>query len=353
MMSVHPDTLLRDIVRADRAERPLGLTAILVIVGDYASGEKVLACLARQSAARDMELILVSDHTDTLSAAAPLLPAFGAVQLIIGDTERLPYLRAACAARAQAPIVAFNEDHAFVEPHWATSLLHVFAADERTVAVAACMTNANPRSTISRAQYAAFFARYDREAWGTGDHELDALPWHNTVYRRTALVAAARHSGVSTGEALEVEGTLQRQLREVYADARFVLTTRTSIGHVNMSRLGPALQHAVTGGRLFAADRSLQQGWSWPHRLARAGAAPLVPLVRIWRDRARLAAGQRDASDGLRLLQHATLLAIAHAAGETLGLLGGRSIAHVRRYADFECRRARFVEAEDRALLVP
>lgn len=352
MTHIHPDSLLRDIVRADRADRPLGLTAILVIVGEFAGGEKSLACLARQSVARDMELILASDRAETLAAAAPLLPAFGAVQLIVGDTQRLPYLRAACAARAQTPFIAFNEDHSFVDEGWAASLMHVFATDERISAVAACMVNPNPHSTVSRVQYAAFFARYDREAWGEGDHDLDGLPWHNTVYRRSALEVAARHSGLSTGEALEVEGTLQRQLREVRPDARFVLTTRTCIHHVNMSQLGPGLRHAVTGGRLYAADRVLQQGWSLPHRVVRAGAAPLVPLVRMWRDRARLAAGQRSVADGLVLLLHAALIAIGHATGEMIGLLVGRTIAHVQRYADFECRRARFVKAEDRALLV-
>ena len=350
MTLTHP---IREVVRDEATVGACALTAILVIVGDFAEGEKSLRCLSQQSNADQMELILASDRPDVLALSAPLLPAFGAVQLILGDVRRLPHLRAACAERARAPIVAFNEDHSFVEAEWCACLLRAFASDDRVVAVAAGMANPNSRHPVSRAQFAAFFARFTGSAWSEGEHDLDVLPWHNTVYRLQALRTVERTLGASTGQDLEVEGTLQTHLREALPDGRFVLTTRTTVHHVNVSRLAPAVRHAVLGGRLFAAERARRQQWGPARRLLQAAASPLVPFVRLWRDRHRIGVDVRGPADHLNLLAHAFVMASGHAAGEALGLLAGSTVEHVQRYADFECRRARFVQPSDRALLFP
>lgn len=346
-----PNTLGFDIVRCDTPSRALSLTAILVIVGDVASGTKSLQCLAAQTIAADMELILASDTPQTLTDAEPALSAFGAVQLVVGDVTRLPHLRGVCGTHARAPIVAFNEDHAFVAPDWAATVVRLFAGDRRVVAAGVCMSNPNPQHPVSRAQFAAFFARYAPEAWAAGDHEVDTLPWHNTVYRAEALQTVTHALGTDLGRELEVEGTLQAHLRVVMPDCRFLLSTHSLIQHVNVSRLAPAVGHAVIGGRLFAADRAAQHRWSRWRRVVQAGGSPLAPFVRLWRDRQVLSAGARGPADAVNLWSHACLMAAGHALGEMIGLLAGCDVTHVQRYADYESRRARFVQARDRALL--
>lgn len=342
--------LIAEIVHRDMPSRNCTLTAILVVVGELAGGEKSLRCLAAQTMVGEMELILTSDSRATLEQAAPYLEAFGAVQLIRGDVTRLPHLRAACAERAQTAIIAFNEDHSFVEPGWAAEILSAFDSKPYVDAVAAGMANPNPYHPVSRCQFAAYFSPFATDRWPVGRHTTPGLPWHNTVYRASALHAVT-DAGGDVGTEMEVEGSLQASIRRVLPHGQFVLTTLTTIHHANVSRLSPACRHAVLGGRLFAAYRARSMRWSRSRRLLQASAAPLVPLVRVWRDRAQLNAYSRGFGDYVRLLLHAAVMAGAHATGEFLGLVFGITLEHVMRYSDFESRRARFVHDSDRAIL--
>ena len=129
-----------------------------------------------------------------------------------------------------------------------------------------------------------------------------------------------------------------------------MLAARTATHHVNVSVLAPACRHAFVGGRLFAAERSARLGWSMLRRVVHAMGSPLVPIVRLARDRQLLNETVRSPLDAASLWLHAYVLAFCHAAGEATGLLFG-AVDQVPVYSNFECRRARFVRAADVELL--
>ena len=247
---------------------------------------------------------------------------------------------------ARAPYVVFCEDHSFPEPNWAAELIGAFEADARVAAVAPAMFNPNPVHPVSRAQFAAFFARAGRDRWEPGNHVMEGLPWHNSAYRADVL----RAMGDELGNELVVEGFLQERIKRMRPASRFMLAAGTSTHHVNVSALGPACRHAFVGGRIFAAERGRRHGWSWLKRIAHATGSPLVPIVRLARDRKLLNATVRSPLDGASLYLHAYAMLVCHAAGEATGLLfGARDQVPV--YSNFECRRARFVRAADVKLL--
>lgn len=340
--------MIREVLPSADPRATPRMTAILVICGPFRSGAKAMRLLAEQDAVADMEMILVTDLPENFEAAAPYLAHFGATQRIVGDVRYLPHLRAACALRARAQCVAFCEDHSFLEPTWAGELMATFESDERVAAVAPVMVNPNPEPPVSRAQFAAYFARAGRDRWEPGRHVVAGLPWHNTAYRTDVL----RTFGDALGNALEVEGFLQDAIARMTPPLHFVLTARTATHHVNVSKLGPASRHAFVGGRLFAVKRSARLQWGLARRLVQAMGSPLVPIVRLARDRHLLNAVVRGPLDALNLWLHALVMALAHAAGEATGfLIGGDDL--VSTYSNFECRRARFVREADVVLLEP
>jgi hypothetical protein len=339
-------SVVRDVLPSPDPARDPRLSAILVICGPFRSAEKVMRHLAAQSAAADMELIVATDIAANFDEAGKYFPHFAAVQKIVGDVRFLPALRAACVMRARAPYVVFGEDHSFPEPTWGAELIGAFESDSRVVAVAPVMVNPNPVHPVSRAQFAAYFARAGRDRWEPGNHVVNGLPWHNSAYRTDVL----RTFGEELGRAMEVEGFLQESIAQAMPDSRFVLAARTATHHVNVSVLGPACRHGFVGGRIFAAKRSVRLGWSPIWRFVHAMSSPLVPFVRLSRDRQLLNATVRSPLDAVNLWMHAFAMAVSHAAGEATGLLFGAA-NQIPVYSNFECRRARFVRPADRMLL--
>jgi hypothetical protein len=339
---------IREILPSADPRQSPRLSAILAISGPCGGGEKALRHLAAQTVAAEMEMIVATDLPENFEAAAPLLQQFGAVQRVVGDVRYLPHLRAACAMRARAPYVAFCEDHSFPEPTWAAELVAAFDSDANVVAVCPAMVNPNPVHPVSRAQFSAYFARAGRDRWAPGLHVVAGLPWHNTAYRADVL----RAFGDTLGHDLEVEGMLQEQIVRRFPSSYFVLNTRVATHHVNVSRLWPACLHAFVGGRLYALERSARLGWSPLRRVVQALASPLVPFVRLARDRHLLNASVRGPIDAVNLWMHALIMALFHAAGEAAGCVLGPADL-VPTYSNFECRRARFVRAADVMLLEP
>ena len=81
-------------------------------------------------------------------------------------------------------------------------------------------------------------------------------------------------------------------------------------------------------------------------------ASPLIPFVRLARDRHLLNGAVRGPFDGVNLWLHALTMALFHAAGEAVGNVAARTDL-IPAYSNFECRRARFVRAADVSLLEP
>jgi hypothetical protein len=335
---------IHEVIEASAPRRPARLTAILAISGTFASGAKALRLLSEQSAVADIELLLFSESRSILDAAAALLAPFASFQRILGDTSRLPSLRTEALALARSPIIAYCEDHSFLEPSWGSALLNSFDSDARVLAVAPAFINPNPDHPISRALFTAHFGPWDKANWPCGEQPIDALPWHNTAYRRADLIAL----GAEVAQLLVVECHLQQAVKKLHPDGILIFNTTTATHHANASLLSAACRQALVGGRLFAAERWVRSHWSLGRRLIQAAASPLIPILRLWRSRAML--NQSAQGDLLELWAYAWIIALFHAAGEATGNLFGIGDS-IGIYSNFECRRARFVRYSDQAIL--
>jgi hypothetical protein len=336
---------IHEVIKVADPSHPPRLSAILAICGEFASGAKALRLLGEQTVAGDLELILVSESPTILSQALPRLAPFACFQLILGETTRLPSLRAEAAMFARSPVSAFCEDHSFLEPSWAAALLDSFAAP-RVVAAAPAFINPNPRHPLSRVLFAAHFGPWAAANWTPAQHPRPSLPWHNTAYRRADLLEL----GPAVAELLAVECHLQDAVKRLHPDGIFILNATTATHHANASRLASAFRHALVGGRMFAGERWTRGGWSRARRLLQAAATPGIPLLRMWRSRTDLIRAANGPGDTLRILAYAWVVAIVHATGELVGnLLGAGDF--VATYSNFECRRARFVQPQDLAIL--
>jgi len=335
---------IHEIIEVTKPLRPARLTAILAICGEFASGAKSLRLLTEQSVAADLELILFSESRKILDEALPVLDSFACFQRIVGDTTRLPSLRAEAVVLARSPIIAYCEDHSFLEPSWAGALLNSFDSDERVLAAAPAFINPNPGHPLSRVLFASHFGPWAKPNWPTGEHQLDSLPWHNTAYRRMDLLAL----GTEVAALLAVECHLQTAVKQLHPAGYFILNATTATHHANASILTSACQHAWVGGRMFAGERCVRHRWSLGRRLLQTAATPLIPLLRLWRNRVNL--NKSIQGDTIHLWAYAWIVALFHAAGEATGNLLGAG-DYVATYSDFECRRSRFVGRADWAVL--
>jgi hypothetical protein len=207
------------------------------------------------------------------------------------------------------------------------------------------MINPNPDSAVSRVQFLLFFGRHRKDSSSrTRFENAECLPTHNTAYRRDPLVEALRKNSFFA------EGFLQEKIRADRPTARFVLCTRTTLEHVNMSRLCPAVRQAFLGGRIFGSQRANHLGWGPASRAVRFVLFPLVPLVVIQRF-ASLLCDKTSLAKTVSNFWTAWTLQLVHAFAESIGICFGLGpVANA--YADTECDRARFVRPAERPSLL-
>lgn len=305
----------------------VSLSVILPALGGVDAASRTLACLGRQTR-RDFEVVLV-----TRDGARPDLPDLR-IRPVAVDTRLAAEAYAAGIRRAEGRVVALAEDHAFPAEDWAERLLE--AHEGAWAAVGPAIENANPRSTVSRADLVLNFLDWVEPETGPAS----SLAPHNTSYDRDALL---EHAGDDLARALTSERLLHYQMESdglyVDADAR--------VAHVNMSLWGPFLHHKFLGGWIFGGYRA--GGWSAGKRAAYALASPLVPLVRWKRILEKLLRTGARARH-LAAAPAVTLGLLFHAAGECLGYLTGPGAARerYRAYTTFETRRWELIRESDR-----
>ncbi len=182
------------------------MSVVLVTPDDVRTIRRTLRHLREQTIASALELVLVAPSLETLGLDDEDAAGLGAVQVVdLGTIEVLADARAAGVARASAPIIGFAEDHCYPAPRWAESIV----AAHRRGGDAVCpqMHNENPRSALSRA---AMVLQFCSCAAPTTTGPRPGLAWHNTSYRRDALLVY----GTELGWWLTAEGPIQDRLRE-------------------------------------------------------------------------------------------------------------------------------------------
>ena len=315
----------------------LRLSAILVTEEGGSGLDRILSCLASQSIADRIEVVIAAADPAALSIRPGLVGAFGALRIVAADTKTSATARVAAIAAAASPYVALVEDHSFPRTDlWAARLVEGLEAGHACVGPR--MVNANPQTRTSRANLAVEYAPWMR---GEGIRQVAFLPGHTSAYRRDLLLGY----GAELGDMLEAEWTLHADLGR--RGHTLLFDPRIAVAHLNYARLRRSLRLQFLSGRMFAASRA--RAWGARRRLLFFAAAPALPVKRL----AGIAPHMRAAAGGrlgaLDAMPHTFLILVASGAGEALGYLLGDG-GHREALARMEYRRSRNLLPEEEHL---
>ena len=234
---------------------------------------------------------------------------------------------------ARGPVTCVIEDHAYPAADWVERLLEAYDTPEQVGAAGACVLNANPRSSLSRANLLVAYGNWLPPLAGGLEPS-----GHNVSYRTDAV----RAYGDSLAGRISRAGSIMADLQAPRLR-----------GEGRAGGPGPprqplqALQDrgaALRRGRLFGAGKADQGRWSRPKRAAYAVLSPAIAGLRFAEIRPKLAAQRRG---GLP----AVLLALClDALGQGMGFAFGRGGAR-ERLESFELGRLRHLRGHDRRLL--
>lgn len=313
------------------------LTAVLVMPRGFGEMAEALRHLQAQTRRDAIEVVLVH----TRSRAAEIEPAAFTMfrRVVTVAVDQIPTVANAFAVALDAAtgdVIAQVEDHVFVNPGWAAAVL---AAHGRpSAAVAPRLSNANPATATSWANFLASFAE---AVAARPAGPVDSGPGHNTSYK----VAVLRQYRDDIVPLYQSERAFHYRLRQ---DGHVILhEPHARQSHLNISVPREAVNHAFLGGILFGAYRA--RPMNVVEKAVRTALAPLVPPIRLWRT-------WRTLSDTADVTTPATAwvllpaLLIAHAAGEAIGYwnLVGDIEAH---YEHFELHRLECLRPDERGLM--
>ena len=301
------------------------LAVILITPDRYETIRRTVETLRAQTARDRLELVIVSPSDETLEPDDEQLGNFSWVRTVeIGELVSTAQARAVGVRAATAPVVAFAEDHSFPEPGWAEALIRAHA--DGWSAVGPDVRNASPESVVGWADALLGQRAIDPERAAV----VADLPGRNSSYKRELLLSYEDELDAM----LEMETLLHWDVRAKGGQLYLEPAARTS--HVNHGHLPDFVREHFYVGRMFAAQRARR--WSRGRRLAYAGAAPLIPFVRL----SRILPAARRSSRRYGLLPRvlpALLLGLAvAAAGELLGYATGPGSSG-RRIVDVEFHR--------------
>lgn len=318
---------------------PSTLSAILVMPRGFGELAGAIAHLRAQTRREAIEVVLVHTGGRVHEVDASAFDGFLAFRPV--EMAALPTIAAgfvAAVAAASGDVVALVEDHVLLDPGWAASVLAAHA--HPCAAVAPCMSNGNPGTAMSWANFLVSFG----EAFGARPFgPVESGPGHNTSYKR-AVLDAYRHD---LQRLYQSERNFHYRLRH---DGHTILhDPQARLAHLNISVGLQALRHALLGGALFGVYRA--ERIPAHEKAARTVLAPVVPLLRLW----RLLRSLRADPAAMRAVPWPAWLLVpvllaAHAAGEAAGYW--RLVGDIEaRYEHFELHRIECLVAGERVLM--
>ena len=239
------------------------ISVVLVIGGQRVRAEQALKTIKRQSNWAAIEVLLYDfgyfDHPPLAGADHP--------QVTIIPGTGLPgmgVVMAAAVFQAQAPIIAFVEEHTELLPGWGEALVRAY--DGPWGAVGPEMLPGSPG--VGRTDWIDMvsFGRWSPPATAG---EVNQLRWQNVTYRRSALLPY----GARLPWLFMSEGTLFQQLQ---ADGyRLYLEPAAKMRHFHERTAVSFLYGNLISNWRSAAARSAYLRYNWFNRLLHVGAAML------------------------------------------------------------------------------
>ena len=311
------------------------LSAILVSSEGAAAMAATIRHLAAQSAAGEIELVLVTPEPDAsaLNELGLDLDRFAGVRLASAGTRSNAAGYVAGIHAATADVIVICEDHSYPEPNWARALLEGYGPD--VAAVGPVLKCGNPRSAVSFADFMLGFGPWLAPRQSA---DVEQLPGHSSSYRRDLLLEYEP----DLERWLDAESILHWDLRR--RGYRLRLAGGAVTHHFNLSQPSPWLQATYLQSRTFGGRRLAGKGPL--QRLAWVFAVPLIPLVRL----RRVMRDVRRATDGppmSRLMPAVVVALLVSAVGEAMGYAKGAGTAPLRMH-DYEMLRHRHLTARDR-----
>lgn len=286
------------------------LTCILVCPTDLENVALTLRHLSLQTVADQLEVLLPCPVPMTIPSK--ISENFEACRVIVVPGPARRGLMAAEAVRqASASLVVCVENHAFPNPDWAQQLVAGHRND--CVGVSPAVLLYNTSNLLARVCHRLDFGHLRAEA----PEFVEWTPWHNTSYRREALLSF----GKELGELLELESHLQSRL--LAQGEKLLLYPDAKILHTANSTWRTVLKTYFCHGRCFAADRCKEWPTWW--RLLYAALSPafvILMLRAVWSKFENLETLPR-----LLYLFHVLIFSAARAAGEAVGFVSGRGEA--------------------------
>ncbi len=288
------------------------LSVVIASVNGWSTLEPTLASIDALPERASLEIVVVEavggSTRERLKAHRP------AVTVIEAD-ERLPIprLRYRGVCRAKGDLIAILEDHAEVDPAWASALLDAHRGPWGAVG-----------GTVENGQdgwvnWSAFFCEYTPYMAPVVEGEAGDLPGNNIAYKRDDLL---RHASVLDDG--KWESWINDRLRD--EGVPIASTNAAIVRHIKPFRLANFLVQRFHFARSYAGMRRVDQ--AWPRRILYgfgSAALPAILLVRV--TRTALAKRRHLWRFAACLPLVATFLAVG-AIGEMIGyLLGpGRSL---------------------------
>ena len=288
------------------------LSIILQVGGKRERAAQCLSSLLQQEILDHLEIILL----DYEPGSYP--PLEGSEHPIVRTINRPAYepiglSRAIGVQEANAPVVAFIEDHCIAYAGWAQAIVEAHA--QGWMAIGCEVHTANSGIGISDAIALMNYAKWLSPA-RSGIHDL--LVGHNTAYDRNALL----EFGDRLALMLRCDPVLQWKLQEE-GHALF-LDPRIKVGHINETEIAPIVRGYFLWNRVFAPTRASVFHWSSLKRLVWTILTPLIPPVRILKQLIYILR-TRPSLIG-QYVQSLPVQVIAHysaAAGQAIGLVLG------------------------------
>ena len=250
--------------------KPILLSAV-VLVGPFRErGQLVVDALAAQTAIESMEIIVL----DLGPEEAPRLTVKTGIRLVYANrSENEPWgiARVEALRQANAPVVAYIEDHCIPESGWTEALME--ASKGPWAAISYAFKNGSPDTYFNRA---CFITEYGFWAAPVKSGPAKLLPGNNVAYKRELLLEL----GDKLNNALVIDYNVQQELAR--KQLPMFIQGRALAAHQNYARASSLLRANFDYALGF--NRTKVQSWGKLRRIFYALLVPLVvPLLRLVR----------------------------------------------------------------------